>query len=167
MKLKLVSVLFALAVLAAAGLETAAQGAGGASASGRVTEKGRDIRRLLELTGVIEKELKSIDPIFESFKGRVPNVPASVWAEMRKEFEKEFNAESITGMYVPVYSLHFSEKEIKQLVAFYESPIGRKWVAESKSIETELFLEGLQRGLKLADKVFEKLKARGYDVPVA
>lgn len=159
-----------LALGLAARVETAAQEVRAPVVSGASQtppEKARDIRRLLELTGIIERELRSIDVIFDSFKQRMPQVRAKDWEEVKNFIREEFTAETIIEMYVPIYSRHFTAQEIKQLIAFYQTPVGRKWVAEAATMESEAFLSGMERGMRLSEKLMEKLKAKGYNVPQA
>ena len=58
----------------------------------------------------------------------MPQVPAKDWEEVKKFMREEFTAETIIEMYLPIYSRHFTAQEVKQLIAFYQSPVGRKWM---------------------------------------
>jgi hypothetical protein len=125
----------------------------------------REVRRLVGLVGVVEKELASIDVVMNVLKQRTPNVPEKVWTEVRAEFVKTFNREAIIAGYVPIYAGHFNAKEVRQLIAFYSSPVGKKLVAEMPVIETEAFFKGMERGQEIGERVREILKAKGYTVP--
>ena len=125
----------------------------------------RDVRRLIELTGLVEKELASFDPLMESLKKQTPQVSDEVWAEIREEFRKSFNREAIIKMYVPIYARHFSAVEVRQLIAFYASPVGKRLVAETPLIESEAFFKGMERGMSLGERLRELLKSKGYKVP--
>ena len=50
-----------------------------------------------------------------------------VLAETRKQFGSRFgDIEFLTDLYAPIYAEHFSEPEMQQLIAFWDSPIGKK-----------------------------------------
>lgn len=123
------------------------------------------IKRLLELTKVIEEELKSVEPAFERFKLSSPNVPAQVWEDLKKEFYAEFSSEMFLETYVPIYARKFSAAEVKELIKFYESPTGRKLAEAMPSIRQEAFLVGFKRGQQLRLRLQELLRAKGYATP--
>jgi hypothetical protein len=125
----------------------------------------QEVRRLVELVGVVEKELKSIDFVMNLMKRQMPTVPERVWPEVRAEFVKSFTRESIIKGYVPIYSNHFNAKEVRQLIAFYSSPVGKKLVSEMPHIETEAFLMGVERGREIGERLREILKNKGFSVP--
>lgn len=125
-------------------------------------ERRADIKRLLELMGVIDDEMKSLDPIFESFKVRFPNVPAPVWEDLRKEFKAEFTPEMFLETYLPIYARRFSAADVKELIKFYDSPAGRKLVEAMPGIHEEAYSVGYERGLKIGQRLQERLRARGY-----
>jgi len=126
----------------------------------------RDIRRFLAATEVVSKELASFDLVFAGMKKQAPQIPEKVWEEVRAEFLKVFHPEEIIAVYVKIYARRFSDREMRQMVAFFESPVGRRLVAETPEINMEAFVEGVDRGFNIADKIQELLKSRGYNVPV-
>lgn len=130
---------------------------------GRADEK--EVRRLVELTGVVEKEMASVEPILAEWKRQTPQVPEKVWEEVRAEFKKSFTREMITEMYVSIYTRHFDTADVRKLIAFYASPVGRKLVAQTPQMEAEAYMGGLERGIKLGERIREMLKAKGYNVP--
>ncbi len=129
--------------------------------------KAKNIRRLLELNGILRRELASIDPIFEHFRRVAPQVPVKIWAELKKEFRAEYNADTIVALYVPIYAAHFNDAELQQLINFYQSPLGQKLIRETPEIEVEAFTVGLERGQKLGARIRDRLKTLGFNLPVA
>jgi hypothetical protein len=124
----------------------------------------KDILALLGLLNVVEIELKGVDPLFEQFKRAAPHVPARVWAELKAEILKEVTPEVILNTYMPIYARKFSHAEIRQLVRFYSSPVGKKLVALAPEMEAEEFLAGYERGVKIGERLRGRLKALGYDL---
>ncbi len=74
--------------------------------------------------------------------------------------------ELIENVYYPAFSKHFTIAEIKELIAFYESPIGQKFTAttptvmqESTTIMNEKYTPQLQKiGGKIAEEELKKIK---------
>jgi hypothetical protein len=125
-------------------------------------ERREDIKRLLDLMGVIEDEMKSLEPVFENFKRSFPNVPAPVWEDLKKEFKAEFTPEMFLETYLPIFARRFSAAEVKELIKFYESPAGRKMVAALPIIREEAYVVGFERGQKIGQRLQERLRAKGY-----
>jgi hypothetical protein len=67
-----------------------------------------------------------------------------------------------------IYATHFTEQELKDLVAFYKSPLGKKVnEMEPKSIEESLgYIRGWSEDLALEinEKFREEMKKRGKDL---
>lgn len=124
------------------------------------------VRRFLKATRVVERELGMIDVVIAAMKKQSPQVPERVWDEVRAEFTRVFNPEEIISVYVRIYARRFNDREMMRMVAFYESPVGRRLVAEETEINMEAFVEGVSRGFNIADKIKELLKSRGFNVPV-
>lgn len=166
--LRMLAAVFVVASAAHAGAY--AQGPKGAAARARrgpsAAQRADDVKRLIEATGVVERELKSLEPLLERMRAQAPQIPEKVWKEVQTEFRNVFTRETIIEMYAPVYSRHFAPDEIRRLLAFYSSPLGKKLVAETPMIEVEVFIDGMQRGMNIGEKIREMLKARGYDAPI-
>jgi len=125
-----------------------------------------DVKRLVEATGIVERELSTTEPLLARMKQEMPNVPDKVWKEVEAEFRKVFTREMIIEMYAPIYSRHFQPDEVRRLLVFYNSPVGKKLVAEMPMIEMEAFVDGVRRGMNFGEKIRQMLKARGYDTPI-
>jgi hypothetical protein len=164
---KLLGFAFCLSLTCVGGAGIArAQSADKAKATAAISgERRADIKRLLDLMGVIDDEMKSLDPVFESFKLRFTNVPAPVWEDLKKEFKAEFTPEMFLETYLPIYARRFSAADVKELIKFYESPAGRKLVEATPSIREEAYIVGFERGMKIGQRIQDRLRAKGYAPP--
>lgn len=73
---------------------------------------------------------------------------ALVLDEARKDFGKRYgDVEYLTDLYAGVYAGHFSDKEITELAAFWESPVAKKLLASTETIN-ETFISQLQSATK-------------------
>ncbi|MCJ7664126.1 MAG: DUF2059 domain-containing protein [Desulfobacterales bacterium] len=74
--------------------------------------------------------------------------------------------EVINNVYYPVFSKHYTVAEVKELTAFYESPIGQKFISttqtvmqESLTIMNEKYAPQVQKnGIKIAEEELKKIK---------
>jgi TonB family protein len=94
-----------------------------------------------------------------------PAIPASSFAIISEEANKAFS-ESIDApgglmeLYSELYHKYFSDDEIKQMLAFYASPIGQKSVAVLPLLAKESLAIGQRMGEKLAPVVVRRIQER-------
>ena len=151
--------LYAVAVLAAepqAAPEPSPAAAPSATAS---DARAADVRRLHEASGSAKLAGQVMGPMFAQLGKLMPDVPASVW----REIEGEMSPDDLVEQLVPIYVRHLSADEVKQLIAFYESPVGRALVAKLPAITQESFQAGTLWGQAAARRVIERLRAKGYE----
>lgn len=124
-----------------------------------------DIRRLLALTGTREMVNQMKTEMMSQFRQNAPTMPREMFDEMTSELK----AEDLEEAMIPVYSKHFTGADIKQLIAFYESPFGRKVMREMPQIITESNEVGIRWGQGVITKVAGrwrdqgKISQRAYD----
>ncbi|MBK7949603.1 MAG: DUF2059 domain-containing protein [Deltaproteobacteria bacterium] len=80
---------------------------------------------------------------------------ALVLDEARKDFGKRYgDVEYLTELYSGVYARHFSDEEITELAAFWESPVAKKLLASTETIN-ESFITQLQSATKTQMNEFQ------------
>ncbi len=85
------------------------------------------VRRLLEANGM----RASIIRIFEDIIKQAP-------AESQKQLRDALQSDAIIDNIIPIYAKHFTPDEIRELIAFYKSPIGAKNLALTSQLMTEV-----------------------------
>lgn len=118
----------------------------------------RDTRELMELTGAGNLAVQMMHQMLEPMRRGLPQVPAEFW----DRFMAKVDPDEIIDLTVPVYTKHLTHDEIKQLLAFYKSPVGRKLIAALPSIMQESMAAGQRWGEQLGQRVREELEAEGY-----
>jgi hypothetical protein len=139
----------------------------------QLTETKRaDIERLLRPTTVpILQRLASdiaVTDVTDSLKAVIPDLPEAgrksaidetnlVLAEFANDFIKEI---------VPAYNSLFSHSEIKEMLAFYETPIGRKMLSAATSLES-MAKSAAQKSIdplypRLTQRVISRLQKEGF-----
>ncbi len=120
--------------------------------------KRADIKRLMEVTDVSSLGMQIMNQMIVTMnQGR---------SEAHKKFWTDYMAEAdpndLIKMIIPIYEKHLTHEEIKQLIAFYESPIGKKLIKVQPQIMMESMAAGEEWGKKLVQKAMEKLREEGY-----
>lgn len=117
------------------------------------TQKQKDIRKLLNITGSGELGTQVMGQMIGNMKKAMPQVPEKFWAD----FMKEVHTDELIDMIVPVYDRNLTHDDVKELIRFYESPTGKKFVSVLPKITQESMVVGEKWGRELAMKVMTKL----------
>ena len=120
------------------------------------TQKQKDIRKLLKITGSGELGTQVMGQMLGNMKKAMPQVPEKFWAD----FMKEVHTEELIDMIVPVYDRNLTQGDITELIRFYESPTGKKFVSVLPKITQESMVVGEKWGRELAMKVMTKLQTQ-------
>lgn len=126
-----------------------------------------DLRRLLEVTGTAKIGEQIWSQMFQTIRRSAPKVPEAEWALINQEFSAEFASGKFSEMIITIYEPHFTQEEVRELIAFYESPIGKKVISVMPQIVQEALAAGQDRGKEILRRVHEKLRQKGYSVPTA
>ena len=116
--------------------------------------------RMLELSGsdAVMKELPK--QMIGMMKQQSPSVSEATWnAVMEKA--KQFFSDNLVKVYVPIYQKHLTLDDLKKIVAFYESPVGKKLGAVTPAITMEGMKAGQQLGMELVTLIQRELDAHG------
>jgi uncharacterized protein len=126
------------------------------------SEKLALIHQLLTTTHAVDLAVSTIENSISAQRTANPRVPAVFWDRFLAETRNrrgEFEA-----MVVPVYDRHYSSAELRQLIAFYQSPIGQKVIAELPAVTQESMDAGRQWGMKVGTSIAEQLKSEGVQL---
>jgi hypothetical protein len=118
--------------------------------------KEQDIRRPLELTGSTKLAEQVMDQMMAAFQQNAPGIEKEFW----DSFRAEIDTEGLVRMTIPIYDKHFTHEEIRQLIAFYQTPLGAKLIEKLPAIAQESMAAGMEWGQELGQKVAAKLQAR-------
>jgi hypothetical protein len=120
------------------------------------TQKQKDIRKLLKITGSGELGTQVMNQMVGSMKKAMPQVPEKFWGD----FMKEVRTEELVDLIVPIYDRNLGHDDVKELIKFYETPTGKKFVSVLPKITQESMVVGEKWGRDLAERVIKKLQAQ-------
>lgn len=124
----------------------------------QASEKTVHIKKLLDLTGSGKLGVQVVQTMITSYKQITESVPDKFWDEMAKEI----NADTMVSMVIPIYEKYYTDEEILQMIAFYETPVGKKVIATLPDIMKESMAIGQEWGKQVGEKVYLRLKEKGY-----
>ncbi|HEY3490111.1 MAG TPA: DUF2059 domain-containing protein [Candidatus Deferrimicrobiaceae bacterium] len=120
-----------------------------------------DIRELLAVTNATKLGDQMLDQIFTAYERLIPNVPTEVWQKTRERLR----ASDLMELVIPIYAKHFNSEDIRGIISFYKSPIGKKYIENQSVIMKESMAIGMAWGKEVANSIKKELKTKGYELP--
>jgi hypothetical protein len=120
--------------------------------------KKQDIVRLFDAMDVKAQGMQVLDLILPSLQEMSPGVPAEYWTK----FKLGIKMETFVEMFIPIYDKYLSHDDIKNLIKFYESPTGKKFIKVQPLMTQDAYQASEKWGEKLAHDIIAELKQDGY-----
>ena len=137
-------------------------------------EKRNDIEQLLAVTGALAIGQQMSDAVViqmsEALKASRPDLPPELFDAMRDEVNGviEENLAAFSELVIPLYHKHLTHEEIKGLLHFYKSDLGRRTIKVMPTLMQESMSLGLRWGQALGPeiqkRVIERFKLEGVDL---
>lgn len=134
-----------------------AQASAGSGASD--PERLKVARRVVQASGAEAIILKSIELTLPAQRAQNPTIPAEFWDRFLAKAQADVGL--LVDSLAPVYAGRFSKSELQQLLAFYESPVGRHVVTEQPAIAQESQQLGLRWGTRVGAAIAVELANEG------
>ncbi len=143
--------IFIIAVLLSAGFTSYSQDA-------QYTSK---VKQMLMLTGAEQTFATAVDQMIVQMKTLRTEVSSETWDELQTEFKKT-SIDDLVSLLSPVYARYLDESDIDGIIAFYQTPIGRKYAQHTPAITQESMIAGQEWGMKIGQKIADRLTEEGY-----
>jgi hypothetical protein len=137
-------------------------------------EKRANIEALLKDTGMLANMSRLIDLLIPQIMGNLQKenrkIPDAVWEEFTGICTDKMKRSlpELEEPVVAIYDANFSADEIKQLVAFYQSAVGRKIVIQLPQLMQQSVSMGQSWGQQAGARAVERIRAaakqKGYDL---
>ena len=125
----------------------------------RDTAKIAVIRQLLQQMHAVDMAVTAMDTQLPAQRAANPRIPPVFWDRFIKLAHDRVG--ELENVYVDIYDKYFTTDEIRQLIAFYNTPVGRKLLDRQPLILKESMLAGQQWGQKIGAEVGQQLEAEG------
>jgi uncharacterized protein len=131
--------------------------------------KEADIRQLMEVTGAKDLGKQLMTAGIAQFRASVtesqPDNPrAKQFADaFAAHFEKHFDTHTLTESVIPIYDKHLSNDDLRELLAYYQSPFGQRMLKVLPEVARESQAAGFKLGQKAAQEAMEELKGEYPD----
>ena len=154
--------LAAFAVLVALGAPLAAA----PPATAQQTTKEQDIRTLIELSGASRITTQMVNAMMPQMRDLIlkmrPDISKQHLDMLLDEFTQVFSesAPKFIETIIPLYEQRFSQKEIRDVIAFYRTPTGQKMLAELPGLMSDGMRIGQQWGQAVAQVAVQRIETR-------
>ena len=127
--------------------------------------KAKDIIKLMGITNALLAMEQIIGAYLKvqlpAVRRAIPKVTDDEMGSLRNSTISEFRKS--TGEYlsavVPIYAKHFTHDDVKEMIAFYETPLGKKFVKVMPALMGASMVAGQQWAQKVSNRMAPKLKA--------
>jgi len=117
----------------------------------------KQVQELMGLFGTDRMFLQMNAQMAAMMGKQLPCVPASYW----NGFIDEQATRELNEKLVPIYQRHFTEQDVRGLLKFYHSPLGKKLLLEQPSIMAEVMQMGRQWGEQRTQAMMAELQKNG------
>ena len=129
------------------------------TASSPDTTKVRLIRQLIAAAHLTDQALQVIEQALPAQRAANPRVPALFWDRFLEQARAR-RGELEEG-YVSLYDRNFTTTELQGLMAFYESPIGKRFLEVQPVLTREGLAMGQEWGARIGADVGRTLSGEG------
>ncbi len=113
------------------------------------TEKERDIKRLLDVSGILDRLSYMQESLLNNVSMMVtapfPKVPDAFWGEFNQLIGKK-EMDNLIDRVIPVYDKHMSHETIKKLITMFKTPFWDEWKEKMPQISREAGVIGSEWG---------------------
>ena len=117
-------------------------------------EKIKDINHLLELMSAKNLGRQVMAQMIQQFRRMNPDMSKEFW----DKFLGDQYMNQLVEITVPIYDKYLSHEEVKALITFYSSPIGRRFVHVLPQITQESMVAGQKWGQNVAQAIMKSLQ---------
>ena len=111
------------------------------------------IAKLLETMGSTHAMKTSFEYMINYYKQNNPQISSEYWDNASKHVDYD----ELVQKLIPVYSKHFTEQEIVDLLKFYNTSTGKKMIEKTPTILEESMEIGRKWGIELAQKIEKEI----------
>ena len=141
------------------------------------SEKRSDIIKLLKVSGSLAMSKKmalyAMNQVADVWQKTNKELPLRAIEILREQMsilieEQLSDGQSYFNYFVPIYDKYYTDSEIRGLISFYESDLGRKTVKVMPHLSNELIIAGEKWGESIApiafDRAVKKMEAEGVKI---
>lgn len=104
--------------------------------------------KMLDKSGGLESVRLMVPQLVNMMKQQAASQPDSFWEDFTKRWTKQFIDKMMEGI-TPIYQKHLTLKDLEDILAFYNTPVGKKLSASTPVMGKEAMRIGQQLGMEI------------------
>lgn len=117
------------------------------------------LEKMMNLSGALEVSKTMVPQMVSMMKQSAPGTADAFWDDFAAKWKTKF-ADRMVELYVPIYQKYLTIDDLKELIAFYETPIGKKLAEATPKMTIEGMQLGQKIGMEMATELQNELKAQ-------
>lgn len=130
------------------------------SAQSQDSEYQKTLGKMMSMSGALSSVKAMVPQMVAMMKQSSPNVPESFWNGFIEKWQAKAG-DKLVALYTPVYQKYLTIDDLKKVIQFYESPVGKKLGTATPAMTAEGMKLGQQLGMEIATELQTELNARG------
>ncbi len=129
-------------------------------------EKKADIEQVLQMTGALaigkQMAVYFVGALTQEIRKTRPDIPQKALDTLPEEVGAAIDANiaAFRNLAVPIYHKHFTGAEVKEMIRFYSTDLGKKLIRVSQALMQESMAAGQRWGESLGPEIDARVKAR-------
>ncbi len=119
------------------------------------------LKQYFKITATDKVYTNVVNQMFDANIKQIPSIGKEVWNELREEFIKT-SLDDLAEMLTPIYSKYLTVDDIKSMIAFFKTPVGKKYAKNTPLIMQESMAIGQEWGQKIGRDLIKKMTEKGY-----
>lgn len=115
------------------------------------------LQKMMTISGALENTRTIVPQMVSMMKQSAPQVATDYWDSFTTKWETKF-ADRMVELYVPIYQKYLTIDDLKGLIAFYETPVGKKLAEATPKMTAEGLQLGQRIGLEMVNEIQNELK---------
>jgi hypothetical protein len=137
--------ILSLSILVATPARSSAQGASPSP------EKLAAIKALLTQTNATGEALNAMEASVNTQRQAMPQLPPEFWTEFMKRARAQQGA--LEQLLIPIYDRNYTLQDLKDMLAFYQSPLGKRMLQTQPRVTQESIAAGAEWGRRIGEEV--------------
>lgn len=113
------------------------------------------VRELLDVMRAGEMGVQFMKATVDSLRQSAPELKAEFWSE----FMSEIQPEGLVDLLVPIYVRHLTPEDVEELIRFYSSPTGQRFLDRQPQIMQESMAAGERWGFEVATLAMKRIES--------
>lgn len=114
------------------------------------------VRELLVVMRAGDMGVQMVDGMIGAMKEAMPAAPAEFWTSFRNRVKPD----ELVDMLVPIYANNLEPADVEELIRFYGSPAGQRFLDRQPAIMQQSMVVGQKWGERLATEALAELQKK-------